>query len=300
MPILAVNATPEGALEGHEAVARALAHLPRNAPVVIMVHGYKYDPHSPLHSPHHHLFAAAPVRRGVSWPVGLGVGEGGSEPLCIGFGWPARGSAWRALRQSAASARPLAGLISTIAAQGRRVHLLAHSMGARVCLQALALAPAGSVDRVILMTGAALRGEALTALASQAGRDAEIINVTSRENDLFDALIEALIGFRDTAIGSGLGAEDHRWLDLQIDATDTRRALAALGYPIAEPENLVCHWSAYTRPGLLHLYRALLQDHALPFGLLRTRLPAPEARWTRIGMAMAARLLPGRSAGTVQ
>ncbi|SFG99604.1 Alpha/beta hydrolase of unknown function [Palleronia marisminoris] len=303
MPILAVNATLEGALEGHEAVARALAHLPTTAPVVIMVHGFKYDPHSPLHSPHRHLFAAAPARSGgrvASWPAGLGVGEGGAEPLCIGFGWPGRGSAWRAWRQSAESARPLAGLISAIAAQGRRVHLLAHSMGARVCLQALAQAPAGSIDRVILMTGAAPRDEALTALASPAGQDAEIINVTSRENDLFDALVEALMGFRDVAIGSGLEVEDRRWLDLQIDAADTRRALGTLGYPIAKPETTVSHWSAYTRPGLLHLYRALLEDHRLAFGLLRAHLPTPEARWTRIGTAMVARLMPGRATGIVQ
>lgn len=300
MPILAVNATPEGALEGHEGLARSLSRLPRTAPVITMVHGYKYDPHSAQHSPHRHLFAATPLPRCgrvASWPAGLGVGEGGAEPLCIGFGWPARGSVWQVWRRSTDAARPLAGLISAIAAQGRRVHLLAHSMGARVCLQALALAPAASVDRVILMTGAALRGEARAALDAPAGQDVEIFNVTSRENDLFDALVEALMGFRDVSIGSGLGVEDRRWLDLQIDAADTRRALATLGYPIPEPETLVSHWSAFTRPGLLHLYRGLLSDRRLPFGVLRGHLPTPEARWTRIGAALSTRLMPGRTGG---
>ncbi|WP_375260462.1 alpha/beta hydrolase [Palleronia sp.] len=299
MPILAVNATPEGALEGHEALSRSLSRLARTAPVIIMVHGYKYDPRSTLHSPHRHLFAATTMPRCgrvASWPAGLGVGEGGAEPLCIGFGWPARGSIWQVWRRSAKAARPLAGLISAIAAQGRRVHLLAHSMGARVCLQALTLAPAASVDRVILMTGAALRGEACAALAAPAARAAEIVNVTSRENDLFDALVEALMGFRDVSIGSGLGTEDRRWLDLQIDAAGTRRALATLGYPIAEPETLVSHWSAFTRPGLLHLYRGLLADRRLPLGVLRNHLPTPEARWTRVGAALSARLVPRRSA----
>lgn len=303
MPVLAVNATPEGALEGHEALAQSLNRLPRTAPVIIMVHGYKYDPRSTDHSPHRQLFAATPVQRCgrvASWPAGLGVGEGGAEPLCIGFGWPARGSIWQVWRRSTDAARPLARLISAIAAQGRRVCLLAHSMGARVCLQALSLAPAASVDRVILMTGAALRGEARVALAAPAGQDAEIVNVISRENDVFDALVEALMGFRDVSIGSGLGTADGRWLDLQIDAADTRRALAMLGYSIAEPETLVSHWSAFTRPGLLHLYRGLLSDRRLPFAMLRGHLPPPEARWTRIGAALSARFVPARMAGAVR
>ena len=172
-------------------------------------------------------------------------------------------------------------------------------MGARVCLQALALAPAASVDRVILMTGAAMREEARSALASAAGQDAEVINVTSRENDLFDALVEALVGFRDLSIGSGLGVEDRRWLDLQIDAAGTRRALAALGFPIAGADTVVNHWSAFTRPGLLHFYRAMLAERGLPMGTLRLHLPPPDARWSRIVTAMTARLIPRGSGGII-
>ncbi|SPJ24828.1 alpha/beta hydrolase [Palleronia abyssalis] len=304
MPILAVNVTPEGALQGDDRLGETLALLPQGAPVVIMVHGYKYSPWSDAHSPHDGLFAAnrsTNLRRVTSWPEGLGAEDAKNGALCIGFGWHARGTVWQAWRQSAAVARPLAGLISRIVSRGRRVHLLAHSMGARVCLHALALAPAKSVDRVILMTGAALREEARLALAAPAAQTAEIVNVTSRENDLFDAMVEALMGFRDLSIGSGLGTEDRRWLDLQIDAADTRSGLAALGFPIAPSEALICHWSAFRRPGMMPLYRALLSDRRrLSFGLLRAHLPQPEARWTRLRSAVMARTLPPRSRSAIR
>ncbi|MGG7567752.1 hypothetical protein ACQ5SO_16495 [Rhodovulum sp. DZ06] len=72
-----------------EGVARALAELPRGAPVTALVHGFRFDPDSPDNDPHAGLFHPADPR---GWPAGLG--HGAADPragLCIAFGWDARG-----------------------------------------------------------------------------------------------------------------------------------------------------------------------------------------------------------------
>jgi len=296
MPLLSVSVTRDGGLDVAGSLGTALAELPPDAPVIAMVHGYKYDPAGAATDPHRTLFAMESQRRGrraASWPARLGVGDGAAaEPLAIGFGWGARGSFWRAWRRSGAAALALAGLVSSLAARGRTVHLVGHSLGARVCLRALALAPEGAIGRVVLLSGAVPRHEARAALASPAGRRAEVVNVTSRENDLFDALTEALTGFADRTIGDGLPGAPSNWLDLQIDDDATRDGLDRLGYPIGPASARVCHWSCYLRPGVFALYRDLLRDpRRLPLPLLAAHVPsATQPRWSR----MLARHLPGR------
>ena len=274
MGLMAVNVTRDGALSGDDALGRHLATLPPGAPVIVMVHGYKYDPWNGGKSPHTYLFAknGAGCGRRMSWAVGLGAMDGPRAPLCIGFGWPARGSVWRAWDRSARAALPLAGLLTRIAARGRRAHLIAHSMGARLCLRALALAPAGSVGRVLLLSGAALRSEAQSALASPAGRTAEFVSVCGRENALFDVLTEGIAGLAEPTIGRA-GIDDPRWLDLRLDRAHVRAALSALGLPVAPRTARVCHWSSYTRPGVFAVYRALLARHPLPLAALRCPEP---------------------------
>ncbi|QFU07473.1 hypothetical protein PARPLA_00937 [Rhodobacteraceae bacterium THAF1] len=279
MGLMAVNVTRDGALCGDEALARHLATLPRNAPIIVMVHGYKYDPGAEGRCPHETLFdaSAADCGRGVSWGTELGAFDGAASPLCIGFGWPARGSVWRAWHMADRAAAPLAGLLSRIAARGRRAHLVAHSMGARVCLRAVALAPAGSVGRVILLSGAAHRQDARAALTSCAGASIEIVNVSGRENTVFDLLTSAVTGVPNQTIGCGWQAGDPRWLDLRLDRDDTLAALRRLGFPVAPPSARICHWSGYTRAGVFALYRALLADRPLALRML-TPEPATETR----------------------
>ncbi len=279
MPHLAVNASREAVLSGVGALGPAFACLPPRAPVIVMVHGYGYDPARPGRSPHPRLFGGP---RG--WAARLGAGTGESAPLCIGFGWSSRGTVWRAWAEGARAAAPLAGLISRIAARGHRVHLIAHSMGARVALHGLALAPSDSVGRAVLMTGAALRSDARRALASPAGRRAEVINVTSRENDIFDAAVELVTGWTGRSIGDGLGRPRANWLDLQIDAPAARVGMARLGYALAAPAARICHDSAHARPGMFDLYRDLLTDPPrLPLSALRDVLPREgEPRWSRL------------------
>ena len=274
-------------LERPEILAAARA-LPPGAPVIVMIHGYRYCPSSPAHDPHRHILALDPTlpgRRLRSWPAALGMrGEGGA--LGIAFGWPARGGLARAYHRAAAIGRDLGRWIGVLAdAAGRPVQMIGHSLGGRVALQALSATPAGSVGRIILLAAAELRPAAETALASPAGRLAEVINVTSRENDLFDFAMELVVaGGRHPALGFGLSHPHPNWLDLQIDAPEPRAALARLGFDIGADIARACHWSPYLRAGLFDFYRvALGQPWALPLGLLRAHLPDRQApRWSRL------------------
>jgi len=263
-----------------------------SGPVIVMVHGFKYAPGHASECPHRHIFSLTPERdcyKVVSWPRGLGFdGTRPDEGLAVGFGWNARGSLWRAYREAARAGAALAATIDALraAAPGRPIHAIAHSFGARVVLSALARLEAGALDRVILLAGAEFGHHAARALATPAGRAAEIINVTTRENDLYDFLLECLVapparGDRSLGLGLPIGANV---LTLQLDDPDTLDVLACAGFAIAPPAARVCHWSPYTRPGALDFYAALLRDPGrLSLARLRAALPERTApRWSRL------------------
>ena len=262
----------------------ALAALPSGAPVVVMIHGYRFSPLIPAHDPHRHILSLSPGRtcwKAVSWPRHLGLQ--GAAGLGIGFSWEARGTIWTAYRQAAqAGARlhELLALLHTIAPE-RPVHLFAHSLGARVALCALPGLAAGAVDRIILISAAAFRAQALRALDSPAGQRAEFINVQGRENLAFDLMLRlALPAHGPTLRRIGAG----NWLDLPLD---NGVPLAALGYRIAPLRARICHWSGYLRPGVFRLYRALLLAPAqTPLAHLRLHLHpavvAPRGRFAGV------------------
>lgn len=273
------------------AAARA---LPPGVPVIVMIHGYRYCPSSPAHDPHRHILALDPTLRGRrlrSWPAALGMRDEGGA-LGIAFGWPARGGLARVYHRAGGIGRDLGRWMGALAdAAGRPVQMIGHSLGGRVALQALAGAPAGSVGRIILLAGAELRPAAEDAMASPAGQRTEVINITSRENDLFDFAMELVVSRgRHPALGFGLSQPRANWLDLQIDAAEPRAALAALGFDIGAKTARACHWSPYLRAGVFDFYRvALGQPWALPLALLRAHLPDRQSpRWSRLLQ------LPGR------
>ena len=300
MPLLSVNAQGPDPVACRGAgppvlgdqLAAALGQLPGAAPLVVMIHGYRYDPGRARADPHRHILSPDPLagRNGaMSWPHHLGLSGATVPGLGIGLGWNAGGSIWHAYEQAALAGVALARLIGMIAAidPGRRVDILAHSLGARVAFAALPRLDPGQLGRVILMAGAEFGARAAAAAASPAGRSAEFINITTRENDLFDALLERLIQPRtqpDRSLGHGLPAPTANWLDIQIDQTRTLQGLATLGFVIAPPRRRICHWSAYQRPGLFALYRALLtRPGAIPLPLLRAHLPQThDPRWSRL------------------
>ena len=271
-----------------DGIAR-LAHVP--GPVVIMVHGYKYQPGNPNHCPHRHILSLDPQHmpwRAPSWPRQLGFGLGRrDEGLAVAFGWDARGTLASAQARALAAGRALAQVVRSLHAQApaRDIHIIGHSLGSEVALEALHWLPAGAVGRVISLTGASYQSRAATALTTPAGRRAEFFNVTSRENDAFDFMFETLTRSPergDRAIGQGFEATNA--VTLQLDCLDTLEHLAQMGHSIGLPERRVCHWSSYMRPGALRLYKRLLrQPERTPLPLMQQLLPeVPARRWSRL------------------
>ncbi|MDE3123089.1 MAG: alpha/beta hydrolase [Paracoccaceae bacterium] len=291
MPLLQVNAegTNPRTVGGESRLAGALAALPMGAPVVVMIHGFRFSPTVPGQSPHTHILALDPnpgCWKALSWPRALGFGQGHEdEGLCVAFGWEARGTIWRAYHEAAAAATALARLLGRIEAlrPGTRADIVAHSLGARVALQAMPLLSRPLVRHAILLAAAEFRRPAARALDCPAARGALFVNVTSGENDLFDFLIERLVPrWPDRALGLGTGQARPNWIDLQLDHPDTLQTLAALGHPVAPADRRICHWSLYLRPGIFSVYRALLRGD-LAFGGLRARVDGRRSRrWSRL------------------
>lgn len=294
MPLVQINAGPKGLVTDPGAdhqLRSALRDLPPGAPVVILIHGFKFSPSHPARSPHSHILSLNPeggARKALSWPRALGFdGRDDKDGLCIAFGWEATGSIWKAYAQAHRTGAILADLINVIQHMkpGQRVDIMAHSLGARVTLSALRHLPDCAIRRAILMAPAETRNRARAAIDSPAGRSASFITITSRENDLYDFMLEWLVAPHcpgDSSLGQ-TGFEDRsNWLNLQIDNCVTLQALRDLGFAIGAPERRICHWSPYLRPGIFNLYTALLRAD-FPLEHLQLRLPtAPSRRWSRL------------------
>ncbi|MDU9004865.1 alpha/beta hydrolase [Sedimentitalea todarodis] len=294
MPIIRLNAKGE-TCELHDSAqppASVLSRMAKGAgPVIVMIHGFSYEPGGPRHCPHQKILSLDPPphpRAAPSWPRGLGLGAGNpDEGLGLAFGWFARGSIWGARRRAAAAGRALAKSLRIIRqrAPRRRIHIVAHSMGIEVAAEALHHLPGGAVDRIISMTGACYQSRMLDALQTEAGRSTHFINVTSRENDFYDCIYERLIAppkRADRTLGQGLDVSNA--VTLQLDCPATLEHLSRLGAEIAPPERRICHWSSYLRPGVLRFYSDLLRrPDIMTLGRLRVGLPAqPARRWSRI------------------
>ncbi|WP_126976032.1 alpha/beta hydrolase [Frigidibacter oleivorans] len=296
MPLLQVNALgsqPVAAGGDSDLVARIAAHAARlapGAPVTVMIHGFRFSPFSAPHSPHEHILSldpAEPCARVPSWPRHLGFGRDPAAGLAVAFGWHARGTLWQAWAEAPRAGAALAALIGMLrrALPDRPVDIVAHSLGARVALAALPLLASGDVGRMVLMTAADLRARAAAAIDTPAGRAALVLNVTTRENDLFDAGLElAVAGGLRRGLGHGLPAPRANWIDLQLDHDRTPAALAALGIRLGAPARRICHWSAYLRPGIFALYRGILHDRdRFDAARLRAALTGNHApRWSRL------------------
>ena len=302
MPLVRINARGADPVlhgSGECALDAISAATPGQGPIILMLHGYKFQPGHPVHCPHGHILAlddANPCPKAVSWPARLGFGPQDTEAgLGIAFGWSARGSLRSVYDRATTTGLALARVIRTLraAAPVRPIHAIGHSMGARVILQALPHLARGDLDRLVLLAGAEYRSVAETMLDTPAGRSASVINVTSRENDLFDFLFERLVPAPrrgDAALGAGLTPGDGR-LTLPIDHPGLLDMLARRGIVIDPPQAVICHWSAYRRRGVFDLYDTLLRrPEALPLATLAAALPDTGApRWSRLRAGLAAR-----------
>ncbi len=294
MAFLRINAVGESPrLHGSPAdVNTALDPLVEgDGPIIIMIHGFKYQPGNPHHCPHRHIFSLDPDHlpwKAPSWPRQLGFGLGhADEGHAIAFGWNSRGTLLQAQARALEAGRALAKVVARLheMAPERPVHIIGHSLGADIALEALHHLPRNAVDRIISLTGASYQSRALSALETPAGSTCELFNITSRENDPFDYLFELLTPAPrrgDRAIGQGLMARNA--LTIQIDCLETLKQLDTCGFAIPHPRRRVCHWSTYTRAGTLRFYKNLMRSpEATPLASLRNQLPERSAsRWSRI------------------
>ncbi|NDV01946.1 alpha/beta hydrolase [Pseudoroseicyclus tamaricis] len=288
MALLRANA--DDLPSGHT-IAGALRGLHPGAPIVVMIHGYRFSPADASHDPHRHILSPAPSLGGwkaVSWPRHLRLqGEAG---LAVAFGWEARGTLFAAHARAEAAGAALAELVGRlrVAAPDRPIHLLGHSLGARVALAALARARPGDITRVLLLSAAAFRGEARRVLETPAGRRAEIVNVISGQNLLFDTLLRLALPHHGVTLGGGLGARSPGWVPGWVDVP--MRRLPDLGYRLAPPTARICHWSSYLRPGVWRFYReVLLTPEATPLAVMQARLAPERRRWRLPAMRFGAR-----------
>ncbi len=288
------------------------------APVVVLIHGYKFDPSSirPQDDPHRSLFAHRPDAQGRklrSWPQGLGFDpERAERGLCIGFGWPAiephlpallaerRTGFARVYERAGAMGARLADLIARIhaLAPGRAVDLMAHSLGARAALAALPHLQTAP-ERFVLLGAAEFDARAREALAAlRTERPPSIYNVTARANDFYDAAFETFAprrGWGERAVGLGLSDRLPFWLDLQLDREDVTDWINAQGVPLTRANARLCHWSFYTRGGAFEVYQAILRRRPgwdIPSLREAPCFAAQEPRWSRLALRLHRPALP--------
>lgn len=262
-------------------LTRAVSGLSHSAPIVIMVHGFRYCPRSNHTNPHAQILSLAPTSNHwkiVSWPQRLQLtGENG---LAVGFGWSARGTIWQAYQAAAGAGARLADFIALLhqVAPNRPIHLIAHSLGARVALHGLQQTGPNTVGRAILISPAVFTREAATL-----PRTADVFSMISRENTAYDLMLRAALPHQGVTLGRG-GPDLPNWLDIRLHCHGTLSTLHGLGHKIAAPDRRVCHWSGYLRPGVWDFYRTLLTRPG--------ELPLPYLRGALAGVSPAQPRLP--------
>lgn len=280
-------------------LAQRLLDLPKDAPLLLMVHGYKFSPLIPRYNPHETIFArdvSNPTWKVRSWPHQMGLGDfHNKDGLAIGFAWDARSRNWFAgpsLREvyerAGNEGAHLAHVINLIAQLDptRKVDVIAHSMGARVILSSLQHIAQTNLGRVIIMGGAEFGAVALEAMQCRVAREAKFYNITAKQNDFYDLLFEHLAnrpGPADRSLGMAFPFGRSNWVNIQIDDIPSLRKLQSMGIRIAAPTKGFCHWSFYTRDGIFNLYQAILnrQPGFTPSALSVRLGPLPEVRKSR-------------------
>lgn len=258
------------ALDPSHSMATSLGDAARNiapgSPVVVLLHGFRYDPDVPCANPHTLLYANQTdpklPKRQKSWPTALGFRGLYEDPgLCIALGWPARGRLADAYDRAGQVGLALADLLTALAAllPGHPIKLLAHSLGARVALCCLNALNAPHVAQAILLAPAEFKSVAERMLANPATQNTEILQISPKENRLFDTIL--VHSLRRKACGTALGQSPPaapNWLSLNLDTASELKQLASLGHAVSPRGAPICHWSAYLRGGLMELYTELL------------------------------------------
>jgi hypothetical protein len=248
----------------------------RTAPVVVMTHGYQYDPsptfdqgtddpcHSVYGTPGVSYGGAPPLDARMSWLPLIGECDESGRPLAdcaIAFAWTSEGTMrtfsqacwdngykYAALELAPAAARALATVLGYLAEKAP-LRLFAHSLGTRTTSQAVGLIPnaaRGAIERAILLGGAEYCVDALQHLAPAC----DVVSLGSQLDKVVRLGEMACDPVRNNnTLGAmviarhGLGGQA-RWLDLQIDSPQLvawlseARAPSGFNYAInALPQN---------------------------------------------------------------
>ncbi len=149
---------------------KTTASLPDGAPIVVMVHGFLFDPHHVItpqpencDNAHGRLYHFKPVdedsairHHTASWPLGLGIkDDDGQSGLAIAFGWHSKPGLAQSLLErfqnfyaraydyGNESAWVLANVLNRLASskalEGRPIDILCHSLGTHVVTRAIAM-----------------------------------------------------------------------------------------------------------------------------------------------------------------
>ena len=195
----------------------ALAALPVGAPIVIYVHGH-------LDWPHPKVLQQAREQVGLAitlnWPA---------TARFIGV-FPDVGQ----LYDDAGKAAPsLAWLINLLAelSPDRQIDLMAHSLGARVGLQALPRLKQGNLARFVGLAAVEFSAITLAALQAPVARDIAFYNVTTAKTALFHRLMHHFgprPGPADGLLCRGFAFPRRNWIDIRLDAPAVRHPLGEM------------------------------------------------------------------------
>ncbi len=196
-----------------------LETLPKGAPIVVYIHGHREWPHPDL-------LAQAEHQSG----------------LAVTFCWPGidrRMTSVNQLYERAGQVAPaLAYLLDIFGeiAPRRPVDLMAHSLGARVGLQALQHLKHGNLSRFVCLAGVEFCAVTLLALQAPIARKVSFYNVTSEHFSLFHRRMHYFgprPGPSDGLLCRGFAFPRKNWIDIRLGEPEVRGPLnnfcAALG-----------------------------------------------------------------------
>ena len=259
---------------------------------VIMIHGYKFDSTQRHHCPHATMFNPSAVEqdyRTLSWPDAFHMAPAGS--CAIGFSWPARGRLKSVYHLAARAGVELGQLIKALRSNYPKtpIHLMAHSMGARVVLRAFHTLGAGNIERAILMFPAEYEVPSEAALNTDAGQTCEILTIASRENAFYEYLFSwmNLAGHQMGRAFGGYQPSRTNHVTVWIDRKEIIDALHSMDIQVGTRKRRLCHWSAYTRTGIFNLYaRWLFHPRQLPITTLQRITATNTTRSNEFSMAL--------------
>ena len=258
-------------------IRQAIAAMPVGAPIVILVHGFRYNAGDPACDPHQKLFGTSRIPAKTGWADGLGFNRQAlHDGLCIGFGWAGTAEAGmhpltalckfsHVYARAAATGADLADLVNLLGRidPSRQVDILAHSLGARVVFHALRHLAFKNLGRVLLLGAAEYVSDVDQALAvNHRNPEAEFLNFTARENLPFELLFEYMAPRArpgDRVLSAHRSPAARNWVNIQIDHPATIGWLTKRGVRVSTRQIGVTHWGFYLRDGIFDLYRELIR-----------------------------------------